>query len=239
MTTIADELVERSRIAPIPLGEELPIFCEACGYSLHGLPRIRCEHCSVLHFHCPECGHHQPINTLRPAVQKMLGRLRAWWLGFSVFFRLNFFGWLLAGWAALGDEFSRAISYSYRYASESIVMEMALVIAGFGVGFGLVSRMFLLRWRLGVVIGVILGILSALAFLVGVYLWHLGRRDTPFDFGAFAPFLLMIFTSVWIGAMLSWPSWVALVLLFLPKRTGKQLLDWQRSLSDPSGLARN
>ena len=48
------------------LGEELPIFCERCGYSLHGLPQTRCEHCTILQFHCPECGHHQPINTLRP-----------------------------------------------------------------------------------------------------------------------------------------------------------------------------
>ena len=59
------------------LGDELPIFCEQCGYSLHGLVQIRCERCQVLHFACPECGHHQPINTLRPAFQRLLGRMRA------------------------------------------------------------------------------------------------------------------------------------------------------------------
>src|SRR5688500_3369986 len=63
------------------LGEELPIFCERCGYSLNGLPQLRCGACSVLHFSCPECDHHQPINTLRPAFQRILGRLRALGLG--------------------------------------------------------------------------------------------------------------------------------------------------------------
>src|SRR4051812_43411991 len=58
-------------------GEELPIFCEACGYSLNGLGQNRCGECDVLHFACPECNHHQPINTLRPAFQRTLGRLRA------------------------------------------------------------------------------------------------------------------------------------------------------------------
>src|SRR6266550_7903102 len=91
---------------PVPLGEELPIFCESCGYSLHGLTQTRCDHCDILHFICPECGHHQPINTLRPAVQQILGRVRAWTLSFMVFFRLNFFGWFLFAWFAMGVEWS-------------------------------------------------------------------------------------------------------------------------------------
>src|SRR5437763_3949653 len=77
----------------IPLGEELPIFCERCGYALHGLPQTVCSACSIRQFHCPECGHHQPINTLRPAAQKLLGRLRALGLGLLVFFKIMFFGW--------------------------------------------------------------------------------------------------------------------------------------------------
>src|SRR5947208_322948 len=86
------------------LGEELPIFCERCGYSLNGLPQSRCADCKILHFHCPECGHRQPINTLRPAAQRILGRLRALWLCFAVLFKLNFFGWLLFAWVAMGVE---------------------------------------------------------------------------------------------------------------------------------------
>src|SRR5688572_14362912 len=76
----------------VKLGEELPIFCERCGYALHGLPQARCDKCAILHFSCPECGHRQPINTLRPAAQRILGRVRAFVLGLWVFFKLNFFG---------------------------------------------------------------------------------------------------------------------------------------------------
>src|SRR5215510_1699223 len=83
---------------PHRLGEELPIFCERCGYSLLGLPQSRCADCKILHFHCPECGHRQPINTLRPAAQRIIGRLRALWLCLVMFFKLNFFGWLLFAW---------------------------------------------------------------------------------------------------------------------------------------------
>src|SRR6185295_6668500 len=93
------------------LGAELPIFCERCGYSLLGLPQSRCADCKILHFHCPECGHHQPINTLRPAGQRIIGRLRALWLCLVVFFKLNFFGWLLFAWVAMGVEWSYRWNY--------------------------------------------------------------------------------------------------------------------------------
>src|SRR5689334_18238335 len=96
----------------VRLGEELPVFCERCGYSLHALPRNRCEQCGVLHFACPECNHHQPINTLRPAAQRVLGRLRAFWLAVSVLFRIAYFGLLLLAWFAMGGEWSYRFDYS-------------------------------------------------------------------------------------------------------------------------------
>src|SRR5215207_9669827 len=86
----------------IPLGEELPLFCERCGYSLSGLPQLRCDHCRVLHFSCPECDHHQPINTLRPAALRALGRLRALGLALIVFLKINFFFWCLFIWGVIG-----------------------------------------------------------------------------------------------------------------------------------------
>src|SRR3954464_9101540 len=82
----------------LPLGEELPIFCERCGYCLHGMAQHVCEGCTIRQFHCPECGHHQPINTLRPAAQKILGRIRACFIVLSLLFKICFFGWLLFGW---------------------------------------------------------------------------------------------------------------------------------------------
>src|SRR4051812_6395471 len=83
------------------LGEELPIFCESCGYSLHGLSQARCERCDILQFHCPECGHHQPINTLRPAFQTMLGRVRGAWLVSVITVKLAFFIILLIAWCGM------------------------------------------------------------------------------------------------------------------------------------------
>src|SRR5438067_3089265 len=105
MTTEVATLPTTPRAVP-KLGEELPVFCERCGYSLHGLPQVRCEHCTLLQFHCPECGHHQPINTLRPAAQTILGRLRAGWLMLVILFKLNLFGWLLFAWVAMGAAWS-------------------------------------------------------------------------------------------------------------------------------------
>src|SRR5215210_5805288 len=32
----------------VRLGEELPVFCERCGYALHGMPQTRCAHCEIL-----------------------------------------------------------------------------------------------------------------------------------------------------------------------------------------------
>src|SRR5215212_9739394 len=115
MTTEVESIPHRTTNAAsaTKLGEELPVFCERCGYSLHGLPQTRCEHCTILQFHCPECGHHQPINTLRPAAQTLIGRIRGGWLAFVVFFKLNLFGWLLFAWVGMGA------AWSYRYDMEA------------------------------------------------------------------------------------------------------------------------
>src|SRR5437870_1243280 len=105
--TLATEKPQAYTAPPrTPLGEELPIFCERCGYSLYGLPQNRCEQCTLLQFHCPECGHHQPINTLRPAAQTILGRIRGGWLTLVILFKLNLFGWLLFAWVAMGAAWS-------------------------------------------------------------------------------------------------------------------------------------
>src|SRR4051812_49317561 len=93
--------------SPMPrLGEELPVFCERCGYSLHGLQQTTCEHCTIRQFHCPECGHHQPINTLRPAVQHVLGRLRAMALVAAVVLKIGFFALMLFAWTGMGGAWS-------------------------------------------------------------------------------------------------------------------------------------
>lgn len=224
---------------PIHLGEELPIFCEKCGYLLHGSPQVRCQICTILQFQCPECGHHQPINTLRPAAQRVLGRMRAWWLGLSVLVRINYFGWLLVAWFAMGEEWHYK-PYGY---GQNFLMEMVLAFGLFGLLFGMVSRMLLLRWRKSAMVGGTLAVLVIAAVMLGSYVrlqeMTKGGNKVRLTDG-FGVALTLGVIGVVVGAMIVWPIWVALAKLFLPARSAKALLDWQQSLSSnsASSLAR-
>src|SRR5207247_2463442 len=108
--------------------------------------------------------------------------------------------------------------------------------------FGLFSRMLLLRWRRGNRIALILAALTTLAALLGMWFEEVNygryRGEMNFDWSGRWVALAITFFSVAIGVLASWPAWVACVKLFLPPRTAKQLLDWQRELSEPSALAR-
>jgi hypothetical protein len=236
------------------LGEELPIFCERCGYSLVGLPMSRCGDCKILHFHCPECGHHQPINTLRPAAQRVLGRLRGLWLAFAVFFKLNFFGWLLFAWVAMGVEWS----YRYDFTGQRVTRTVAgaggqvrvfqqsvykprpmdwesLAAFGlFGLAFGLVGRMLLLRWKRGYAVGLVLGTLVVAMVFLGARIrqYDVSSSAGPFNYDM-VTLALLAGALVAIGAWIVWPIWMMLVKVFLPKATGDSLLEWQRSLGNP------
>ncbi len=207
----------------VRLGEELPVFCERCGYSLHGLAQVRCGQCSVLYFSCPECNHHQPINTWRPAAQRVLGRLRAAWLAWSIFFRLNFFGWLLFAWFSMGA------------VPAELTPELILAFALFGLPFGMVSRMFLLRWKRGWLVGGVLALLVFAAVVLGAEFQRseLSRRGAVAQPVATDLYLVALIgcLCVTLGAAVVWPIWMSLAHLFLPRRTAAALLDWQRSFS--------
>jgi hypothetical protein len=243
----------------IRLGEELPIFCEKCGYALHGLAQAVCEQCTIRQFHCPECGHHQPINTLRPAAQKMLGRLRAFFLALSVFIKLNFFGWLLVAWVSIG--YSEAYRYDMQsyYANAQVMQSGARRYNGptlkvrslesdevvafcvFGFFYGAIGRMLLLRWRRGYLVGLILGGLVFLAIGLGA-IWrqaqYVSRESLPNPLaGDFLFYMMISALALLLGASVVWGIWSALVFMFLPKRTGAALLEWQSSMSNESGAA--
>jgi hypothetical protein len=239
----------------LKLGEELPIFCERCGYSLLGLPQSRCADCKILHFHCPECGHRQPINTLRPAAQRIIGRLRALWLGMVVFFKLNFFGWLLFAWVAMGVEWSYRWNFQgnrtmvargtsgaarivpqYTAIPHELNLESMAAFGVFGLGFGLVGRMLLLRWRRGYLIGMVLAGLMLLAALGGAKFRQLdlNSKASPYTWD-FVSVVLIGASMIVIGAWMVWPIWTLLVKLFLPARTSAALLEWQKGMSTAAG----
>ncbi len=266
MTTMTDIEPVPSRIpsraaTDIPrtrIGEELPVFCERCGYSLNGLPQSRCDHCTILQFHCPECGHHQPINTLRPAFQRILGRARACALALIVFVKLNFFGWLLFAWFMVGVESSWERDWDGtrtvvvggqvqraepRYVPVPMQLDYGFAFGLFGLGFGMVSRMLLLRWRRGYLVGIAIGLLVVGAVALGAQVnYALDRDDYPFS-----PFqrdflLLMALAgaTAWLGAAIVWGIWSVLVRVFLPTRIAQAVLDWQRFHIGPaSALARD
>jgi hypothetical protein len=248
----------------VPLGEELPVFCERCGYSLHGMPQTVCEHCTLRQFHCPECGHHQPINTLRPAFQKTLGRVRAFFLAISVLVKLNFFGWLLFAWVMLGYEMSYEYRFEQTYSTRvataanatpgtpqylqrntrpqvgprEFEMENVVGMSLFALAFGAVGRMLLLRWRRGYLVGLSLAGLVCGALVLGAY-WRKwgGGEDVALPSPWTKDFVGVLATTavtLVLGAVVVWGVWAALAHVFLPRRTSEALLDWQRSLSNPA-----
>jgi hypothetical protein len=220
-------------------GEELPIFCERCGYSLNGLTQIRCERCDVLHFACPECNHHQPINTLRPALQRVLGRLRALGLALIVFIKINYFFWPLFAWGGLGT----GIAYNWRYNSNTggygtqagFDNEGGIGIFLFAMAYALIGRMLLLRWRRGLLIGLVLGGLIALAMETGALIRYVeDSRGLPRPEGeGFILYMMCGFLGGVAGASCAWGVWAALVTAFLPKRAATALLEYQRAMSLP------
>ena len=236
------------------LGEELPIFCERCGYALHGLPQNRCDRCAILHFSCPECGHHQPINTLRPAAQRVLGRVRAFVLGVWVFFKLNFFGWLLFAWFGMGVEWayqfhstrsaSNPNNWTYQMLPREVDLEAIMAFTLFALAFGMFGRMLLLRWRRGWAVGAVLGALVMTAAYTGA--WFRANVHVSYGRGVVLPIggdfqVLLLGTALTIvfAAVVVWPIWLALAHLFLPARTAAALLNWQRSMmSAAPALAR-
>jgi hypothetical protein len=228
------------------LGEELPVFCERCGYSLHGLPQIRCGACHVLHFSCPECDHHQPINTLRPAVQRALGRLRALGLAGIVFLKLNFFFWILFAWGAFGTEMAYRYNYNYQGFQASGQPERipapfhpwaAAFVFVWSCAFVSVGRMLLLRWRSGLAVGLVLGGLIVLALTLGAHLqmWaYNGRPGPPVPSPmapAFTTYLACALAGAVVGATCVWGVWLALAHAFLPRRAAVALIEWQRAMS--------
>ena len=228
------------------IGEELPIFCERCGYSLHGLPMSRCDRCTILQFHCPECGHRQPINTLRPAFQQILGRMRAAFLAALVVVKLNIVFWPLFGWVGMGVEWPYTRDYSGGPNSRGelvparMTVEMIVAFMLFGLAYGAVARMMLLRWRRGALVGLVLAGLVLTAISLGVWI---ARVDRSITFSLFTRDFVSVMAlgaaCVVLGASLVWPVWSMIVNVFLPRKVARALLDWQRFRPRPaSALAR-
>jgi hypothetical protein len=177
----------------------------------------------------------------------VLGRVRAFVLGLWVFFKLNFFGWLLFAWGGMGGEWSyegrsmrdplNVNSYTYQVIPRPVDLPAVVAFTIFALAFGMFGRMLLLRWRRGWAVGAVMGALVVLAAYLGSCLRTLDQRRLA---GPAAPvgmdFQLLLLgggLTVLFGAVVVWPVWMALAHLFLPSRTAVAMLQWQRNI--PAG----
>lgn len=246
-------------VRPVAGLETWPLFCERCGHTLVGLPHARCGGCGILHFACPECGGRQPLNTVRPAAQRIAARVRSFFLMGTLLLRV---GLLLAAFAsamALGYE----ASYEYRSLTNVRSRPQPMPQPGWTYGYG--PRPF--RWDEGEVAGVVfaaaVGLAGRMMLLrfragwlpaLGLAIWVVGgvalgthMRAQLLDGRATANMMVVppwadswferaawIAGTTWVAAMLAWPLWVGMVRLFLVPRLADPLLSWMRQESPPA-----
>jgi len=99
----------------------------------------------------------------------------------------------------------------------------------------LCGRMLLVRWRTGYLVGLGRGGLVALAIALGASIYGWAEEATVHPFTRdFTMCIASAATTTALGASIVWGIWYALVTVFLPKDTGRALLDWQRELSNRS-----
>ena len=125
----------------------------------------------------------------------------------------------------------------------SISLEAVLAFAIYGFVIGFFSRLMLLRWRSGALVGVVLGALFAMMLVIG-FNWRVSNRQYyggngfPFTDAVLTPGRLLAtfltFCFIAGSALAAWPLWVGFVRVAMPERAGNALLEWQRGLSDPS-----
>lgn len=198
------------------LSEELPLFCDGCGYSLHGQEQVLCLECNLRHFHCPECGKRQSINTWRPAAFRTFGRLRMAGLWLIVILKLALLGAVIMMGLGMAFDSNRALRdplldqfnrYSY-YTMRSPSVVDAVLISLLAALIGACTRMLFLRFRSGFLVGVAFAMLLLGCFLVGA-------SERIFDYltSSFVVWvgrqLLLLTAAAVIGVLFMWLGGVA------------------------------
>lgn len=212
-------------------GDEFPLFCERCGYKLYGLPSIRCDCCKLHYFRCPECGSHQQINTLRPALQRGLGWFRGTTLIAVVEAKLVCFGWLLVMWGSYASMW--AITWQYPYTG--LFEARSLVYEGICAFItGAAGRLLVIRRRSSLRVGLIWSTVLVLAMVVAVSLRVYNLRTvlhSPWTID-YAQLTIYIAGLALIGAICALPIYKIAVRLLIPTAAGNWLLEWQ-DLAEP------
>ncbi len=125
-------------------------------------------------------------------------------------------------------------------------LEAVMAFTLYATVIGFVSRLLLLRWRSGALVGVVLAAVFCTALMFGFH-W---RLSNPGYYGNLSlggggvltagRMLMTMLTFVVItgAAFVAWPVWAGFVRVAMPERAGSALLEWQRSLSDRDPQAR-
>lgn len=167
---------------------------------------------------CPECGHRQHANSARPAVLRVVGRLRGMWLFVAGLGRLGLC--VLAGfiWMVVGTEWSgtfgspRQVLHNDSY----VLLALGAVLTGLGLRLVLVPA----AWRLLPILGAFL--IPAGALAGGLYIQRWNSHAVPLRLWTAS---VTVFPWLIVGAVIggwhmwlcSWAMWPASAQLLLDR----------------------
>jgi hypothetical protein len=225
--------------AHLPFGEDLPHFCDGCGKPLPTQRPWVCPQCTLMQIRCGDCDHVQPVSPLRPILRESIARAFATVLHLLTLLQGGIILAALFGWLVGGHE----CAYTYRYVPVPSLRvigtsyagpypiqwnsEEAFVAVLCAVLFGIVTRTMLLRWKSGLLVGLVVGLVAAGTFAFGMALRSYARSEavSPFSGGS-ALVLAMIGVGVLAGSLLTWPGWWLFMKVMLPRAIGNRLLHW-------------
>jgi hypothetical protein len=190
--------------------DDLPVFCEKCGYHLNALPATVCPACAMVGLRCPECGHRQHANSARPAVIRAIGRLRGVFLVLAALMRTTLCGVVAMIWAAAGTDSHRLLASPSQMMGHSdyLLIGLGAVLSTLGLRMVLVPA----KWR--ILPPLLATLIPAGGFVAGMWI-SLPRSqatDLSIPLTTFARTLLpwMVAGAV-LGGMhvrlLSWAMW--------------------------------
>jgi hypothetical protein len=193
---------------------DVPVFCERCGYMLQGLEPQRCSACTMWGLRCPECGHQQHANSIRPALLRMLGRLRGAAVVLSWLIKLALCGGMAMAWWTAGMAWAYTIVQGRLSSNnEYILLLLFAVCSGWTVAAVLSHSV---RWWLP---GVVSLLLMAGPFWLGLQTWAADSWQAqqqgikmpllPADYVKHVlPWMAVgAFTGRWVLRLLVWAFW--------------------------------
>ncbi len=156
---------------------------------------------------------------------------------FLVFIKINFFAWITVAWIGMGHTWSYEYDYSraqMSFNSPSVVagqppakktrafrseayfpreidMEVMFAFGLSALAYGAFGRMFLLRWRKGWRVGLVMSGVVIAAIVLGAFWRKIDMEIEPSPLsGSFIILLTSTATALTLGTSIVWGIWVAM-----------------------------